>query len=75
MGYKKGKNKLSGLELFLSGGALFSMHFGASSMVWPMNWGKDQQEAKKWLDTTGKENITTLNEVLKETANSVFDKI
>lgn len=38
-------------------------------------FGKDQQEAKKWLDTTGKENITTLNEVLKETANSVFDKI
>lgn len=23
------------------GGALFSMHFGASSMVWPMNWGKE----------------------------------
>ena len=32
---------LKPLALFLSGGALFSMHFGASSMVWPMNWGKD----------------------------------
>lgn len=37
----KSKNNLSGFELFLSGGALFSMHFGASSMVWPMNWGKE----------------------------------
>lgn len=27
--------------LILMGGALFSMHFGASSMVWPMNWGKE----------------------------------
>jgi LIVCS family branched-chain amino acid:cation transporter len=25
----------------MTGGALFSMHFGASSMVWPMNWGKE----------------------------------
>lgn len=41
MGDKKGKKKLSKIELFLSGGALFSMHFGASSMVWPMNWGKE----------------------------------
>lgn len=32
---------LSPLGLFLEGGALFSMHFGASSMVWPMNWGKE----------------------------------
>jgi len=23
------------------GGALFSMHFGASSMIWPMTWGKE----------------------------------
>lgn len=38
---RKSKNNLSGFELFLSGGALFSMHFGASSMVWPMNWGKE----------------------------------
>lgn len=29
------------IQLLLSGGALFSMHFGASSMVWPMNWGKE----------------------------------
>ncbi|WP_296114474.1 tagatose 1,6-diphosphate aldolase [uncultured Anaerococcus sp.] len=38
-------------------------------------YGKDQDEAAKWLDETGKENITSLNEVLKETAYSVFDKI
>ena len=38
-------------------------------------YGKDQGEAAKWLDETGKENITGLNEVLKETAYSVFDKI
>ena len=38
-------------------------------------FGKDQEEAAKWLDETGKENITSLNEVLKETAYSVFDKI
>lgn len=38
-------------------------------------FGKDQQEAKKWLESTGKENIETLNEVLKETAHSVFEKI
>ena len=35
------KGNLKPLALFLSGGALFSMHFGASSMVWPMNWGKE----------------------------------
>lgn len=38
---RRSKNNLSVFELFLSGGALFSMHFGASSMVWPMNWGKE----------------------------------
>ena len=38
-------------------------------------FGKDQQEAKKWLESTGKENIEKLNEVLKETAHSVFEKI
>lgn len=32
---------LKPIALLLSGGALFSMHFGASSMVWPMNWGKE----------------------------------
>ena len=35
------KGNLKPLALFLSGGALFSMHFGASSMVWPMNWCKE----------------------------------
>lgn len=38
---EKNRDKLSIIELVLSGGALFSMHFGASSMVWPMNWGKE----------------------------------
>lgn len=38
-------------------------------------FGKDQAKASKWLDETGKENITSLNEVLKVTAYSVFDKI
>lgn len=32
---------LNPVALFMTGGALFSMHFGASSMVWPMNWGKE----------------------------------
>jgi LIVCS family branched-chain amino acid:cation transporter len=36
---KNGDLKLP--ALFLMGGALFAMHFGASSMVWPMNWGKE----------------------------------
>lgn len=36
-----GKKKLSFTQLMLCGGALFSMHFGASSMVWPMTWGKE----------------------------------
>ncbi|MCQ2604768.1 MAG: branched-chain amino acid transport system II carrier protein [Spirochaetia bacterium] len=35
------KGNLRPFALLLSGGALFSMHFGASSMVWPMNWGKE----------------------------------
>lgn len=38
---KKQKGSISAFQLFLTGGALFSMHFGASSMVWPMNWGKE----------------------------------
>lgn len=33
--------KLSRLTLLSLGGALFSMHFGATSMIWPMTWGKD----------------------------------
>lgn len=42
MGEKiKNNGQLSPFQLFLCGGALFSMHFGASSMVWPMNWGKE----------------------------------
>ncbi len=36
---KNGDLKLP--ALLLMGGALFSMHFGASSMVWPVNWGKE----------------------------------
>jgi LIVCS family branched-chain amino acid:cation transporter len=35
------KGDLKFVPLLLCGGALFSMHFGASSMVWPMNWGKE----------------------------------
>ncbi len=35
------KGDLSIPVLFMMGGALYSMHFGASSMVWPMTWGKE----------------------------------
>ena len=35
------RGDLNPVALFMTGGALFSMHFGASSMVWPMNWGKE----------------------------------
>jgi len=38
--------------LFLMGGALFSMHFGASSMVWPVNWGKESGSSV-WLAFAG----------------------
>lgn len=38
---EKSKGSFSPIDLIMSGGALFSMHFGASSMVWPMNWGKE----------------------------------
>ena len=38
-------------------------------------FGKSEEDAKEWLNTEGKDNIQTLNEVLKETAVSVFDKI
>ena len=38
-------------------------------------FGKSVEEAKEWLNTEGKDNIVTLNEVIKETATSVFDKI
>ncbi|HLR34303.1 MAG TPA: branched-chain amino acid transport system II carrier protein, partial [Tissierellales bacterium] len=33
--------KLSILTLLSLGGALFSMHFGAASMIWSMTWGKE----------------------------------
>lgn len=33
-------NKLGIKKLFLMGGALFAMHFGGSSMIWPMTWGQ-----------------------------------
>ncbi len=29
------------MQLFVMGGALFSMHFGASCMLYPMQWGKE----------------------------------
>lgn len=32
---------LSAKQLLTMGGALFSMHFGASCMLYPVNWGKD----------------------------------
>lgn len=35
------KKEMSMVSLFLMGGALFAMHFGASSMIWPMTWGKE----------------------------------
>lgn len=38
-------------------------------------FGKNEDDAQKWLTETGKDNIVTLNDVIKETATSVFDKI
>ena len=35
------KKDLSVKHLLTMGGALFSMHFGASCMLYPVNWGKD----------------------------------
>jgi len=35
------KKDLSAKQLLTMGGALFSMHFGASCMLYPVNWGKD----------------------------------
>ena len=40
------KGDLSVPVLLMMGGALYSMHFGASSMVWPMTWGKGGYEEK-----------------------------
>ena len=37
----KTKKDLSLGQLLTMGGALFSMHFGASCMLYPVNWGKD----------------------------------
>ena len=34
------KGDLKILPFVVLGGALFSMHFGAASMIWPMEWGK-----------------------------------
>jgi LIVCS family branched-chain amino acid:cation transporter len=39
------KEKLSAKKLLLMGGALFSMHFGASCMLYPVNWGKESGSA------------------------------
>lgn len=36
---------------------------------------KGEQEAVDWLKTQGKENIETLNQVLKQTASSWYDKV
>ncbi|MDO4595241.1 MAG: tagatose 1,6-diphosphate aldolase [Tissierellia bacterium] len=38
-------------------------------------FGKGDKEAEDWLLDVGKENITSLNEVLKDTATSVFEKL
>lgn len=38
-------------------------------------FAKSEENAEEWLNTQGKDNIVTLNEVIKETATSVFDKI
>lgn len=35
------KTKLAPKVLLLMGGSLFAMHFGGSSMIWPMTWGKE----------------------------------
>ena len=35
------KKDLSIKELLVMGGALFSMHFGAACMLFPVQWGKD----------------------------------
>lgn len=37
----KKDGKLSPLTILSLGGALFSMHFGAASMIWSMTWGKE----------------------------------
>ncbi|MGL6105745.1 branched-chain amino acid transport system II carrier protein, partial [Romboutsia sp.] len=37
----KTEQKLSIVKLLALGGVIFSMHFGGSSMIWPMTWGKE----------------------------------
>ncbi|MGI6028365.1 MAG: branched-chain amino acid transport system II carrier protein [Candidatus Heteroscillospira sp.] len=39
------KGDISAKKLFIMGGALFSMHFGASCMLYPVNWGKESGSA------------------------------
>lgn len=39
------RNRLSVKELLIMGGALFSMHFGASCMLYPVTWGKEAGES------------------------------
>ncbi len=37
----KQQQELSWQQIFFMGGALFAMHFGGASMIWPMTWGKE----------------------------------
>ena len=46
------KKDLSIRELLIMGGALFSMHFGAACMLFPVQWGKDAGNAV-WLAFVG----------------------
>lgn len=39
------RTKLSCKELFILGGGLFSMHFGAACMLYPVTWGKESGSA------------------------------
>ncbi|MBR2675211.1 MAG: branched-chain amino acid transport system II carrier protein [Mogibacterium sp.] len=39
------KKKLSAKEYLIMGGGLFSMHFGAACMLFPVQWGKDAGSA------------------------------
>ena len=38
---KKEKSKLTIGQYLAVGMSVFAMHFGGSSMIWPMNWGKE----------------------------------
>lgn len=37
----KNEQNLSLSKIFLIAGVIFSMHFGGSSMIWPMTWGQE----------------------------------